>query len=61
MNVLDMTQNNVGLVPMMLEICRTRSTPFLSPLPGPLWPEVVAPDRVSSMGQIELNYVFMLN
>ena len=30
-------------------------------LPGPLWPWVVAPDRVLSMGQIELfeilNYV----
>ena len=29
--------------------------------PGSLWPEVVAPDRVLSMGQIELNCVFMLN
>ena len=27
----------------------------------PLWPGVVAPDRVLSMGQIELNYVLMLN
>ena len=30
-------------------------------LPGPLWPEVVAPDRVLSMGQIELNCVLILN
>ena len=29
--------------------------------PGPLWPGEVAPDRVLSMGQIELNYVLMLN
>ena len=37
------------------------STPSLPLLPGPLWSEVVAPDRVLSMGQIELfdylNYV----
>ena len=31
-----------------------RSTPLLLSLPGPLWPGVVAPDRVLSMGQIEL-------
>ena len=30
-------------------------------LPGPLWPGVVALDRVLSMGQIELNYVIMLS
>ena len=29
--------------------------------PGPLWPEGVAPDRVLSMRQIELNCVLMLN
>ena len=29
-------------------------TPSLLSLPGPLWPLVVAPDRVLSMGQIEL-------
>ena len=31
------------------------STPLLPSLPGPLKPGVVAPDRVLSMGQIELN------
>ena len=31
------------------------STLSLPSLPGPLWPGVVAPDRVLSMGQIELN------
>ena len=33
----------------------------LPSLPGPLWPEVVAPDKVLSMGQIQLNCVLMLN
>ena len=37
------------------------STTSLPSLPGPLWPGVVAPERVLSMGQIELNSVFMLN
>ena len=32
-----------------------RSTPSLPLLPGPLWPRVVAPDRVLFMDQIELN------
>ena len=30
-------------------------------LPGPLWPGVITPDRPWSMGQIELNFVLMLN
>ena len=30
-----------------------RSTPSLPSPPGPLWPWVVAPERVLSMGQIE--------
>ena len=30
------------------------STPSLPSLPGPLWPRVLAFDRVLSMGQIEL-------
>ena len=34
-------------------------TPSLPSLPGPLWPGVVATDKVLSMGQIELNCVFM--
>ena len=38
-----------------------RSTPSLPSLPGPLWPEVVTPDRVLSMDKIELNSIFMLN
>ena len=30
-------------------------------LPGPLWPGEVAPNRVLSMGEIEVNWVLMLN
>ena len=30
-------------------------------LPDPLWPVVVSPDRVLSMGQTELNCVLILN
>ena len=37
----------------MPELWEMRGTPSLSSLPGPLWPEEVAPDRVLSMGRIE--------
>ena len=39
---------------MMQEFGGIWSTPSLPSLPGPLWPEVVAPDSVLSMGQLEL-------
>ena len=45
----------------MLKRWKMRSTPFLSLLPGSLWPGVIAPDSVLSMGPIELNNVIMLN
>ena len=45
----------------MLELWGMHSTPSLPPLPGPLWLGVVAPDRVLSMGQIELNSVLVVN
>ena len=45
----------------MLELWKMRSTPSLPPLPDQLWPGVVAPDRVLSLDQIELNSVLMLN
>ena len=45
----------------MLELWGMRNTPSLPSLPGSTWPGVVAPDRVLSMGQIELNSVLMLN
>ena len=35
-----------------------RCTPSLLSLPGQLWPGMVAPERVISMGQIELNSGF---
>ena len=38
-----------------------RSTPSLLSLPGPLWPGIVEPDKVLSMGQIELNSVLIQN
>ena len=39
----------------MLQVWGMRSVPSFPSLPGPLWPEVVATDRVLSMGQIDLN------
>ena len=50
-----------GEVPVMLELWGMRSIPSLPSLPAPLWPCVVAPDRVLSMGQIEINCVFIVN
>ena len=50
-----------GGVPVMLELWGKQNTPSLSSIPGPLWPIVVAPDMVLSMGQIELNCILMLN
>ena len=38
----------------MLELWGMQNTPSLPLLPGSLRPGVVAPDRVLSMGQIEL-------
>ena len=55
------TKQSDGEVPAMLELWGMQSALSLpSPL-GPLWPGGVAPDRVLSMGQIELNCVLMLN
>ena len=50
-----------GEASVMLEFRGMQSTPTLSLLPGPLWPGVVAPNWVLSMGQIELNCVLVLN
>ena len=38
----------------VLELLGMRSTPSLPLLPGSLWPGMVTPDRVLSMGQIKL-------
>ena len=45
----------------MLELGGMQSTPLLPSLPGPLWHGLVAPYRVLSMSQIDLNGVLMLN
>ena len=50
-----------GEVPVILELWGMQSTSSLALLPGTLCSEVIAPDRVLSMGQIELNCVLMLN
>ena len=47
------TKQSDGEVPEMLELWGMHSTPSLPSLPGPLWPGVVASDRVFSMGPIE--------
>ena len=44
----------------MLELWGMQSTPSLPLLPGPLLPRMVAPDRVLSMGKIELDCVLTL-
>ena len=45
----------------MLELWGIRNTPSMPSLPGPLRPGGVAPDTVTSMGQIELNCILMRN
>ena len=60
MSVYDTKQFD-GEVPEMQELWGMWNTSSLPSLPGPLCFGVVAPDRVLSMGQIELNYVLMLN
>ena len=52
------TKQSDGEAPVMLELRRMWSTPSLPSLSGPLWPGVVAPNRVLSMGQIELNCTY---
>ena len=55
------TNESDGEAPVMLQLWGMKSTPSLSSLSCPLWPRVVALDRVVSMGQIELNFLLMLN
>ncbi len=43
-----------GEAPVMLELWEMWSSPSLPSLPGLLWLRVVTPDRILSMGQIEL-------
>ena len=44
-----------------MELWGIHNNPLLPLLPGPLWLEVVGPDKVLSVGQIELNCVLILN
>ena len=50
-----------GEVPVMLELCGMQSTHSLPTVPDLFLPWVVAPDRILSVGQIELNCVLTLN
>ena len=52
-SVYDTKQSN-GDAPIMLELWEMRNTHLLPSVLGPLMPGVVTPDRVLSMGQIEL-------
>ena len=47
------TKQSDGNTAVMLELLRIWSTPLFPSLPGPLWPEVGAHERVLSVGQIE--------
>ena len=51
--VYDINQSD-GEAAIMLDLWGMQSTSSFPSLPGPLCPGVVAPDRVPSMGQIEL-------
>ena len=44
------TKQSDGEFPVIPGLWGIRNTPSLPLLPGPLWPGVVAPDRVLSMG-----------
>ena len=50
------TKQSDGEIPVMLTLWGMRNTPWLPSLPGSLYPGMVAPDRVLSMGQIKLNH-----
>ena len=58
--VYDIKQSD-GEVPVILGLWGMRSTHSLPLLPGLFWCRVVAPDRVLSMGKLELKCVLMLN
>ena len=49
------TKQSDGEVLAMLELWGMQSAPSLTSFPGPLWLRMVAPDRVLSIGQIEVN------
>ena len=55
------TKLSEGEVPVMLELWGMQNTSSMLSLSGPLRPGVVAPDRILSIGQIELKCVLMVN
>ena len=55
------TKQSDGEASVMLELWGMWSTTLLPSLSGLHWLQAVAPDRVLSMGQIELNCVHRLN
>ena len=55
------TKQSDDEVPVMLELWGMRSTPSIPLFFSPIWLGVVAHDWVTSMGQIELKYIIMLN
>ena len=48
------TKLSDGEAPIIPELWGTHSTPSLALIPSSLWPGMVAPDSVPSMGQTEL-------
>ena len=52
------TKQSDGEVLVILELWGMWKTPSLQSLPGLLWPGVIAPGRVLTMAQIELNETF---
>ena len=54
------TKQSDGETSVKQELWGMWNTPSFPSLPGPLWPGVAAPDRVLSMGQIEVNCVITL-
>ena len=55
------TKQSDGEVPVMLELGGIGSTSLLPSHSRPLWPHVVTPDSILSMGQIVLNCILILN
>ena len=55
------TTQSDGEVSVMQKLWGIWSTPSLPSLPGPLWPGLLVPDWVLSMGQIAINRVITPN
>ena len=49
-NITELNKPSDGEVPVMLGLWGMQRTSSLPLLPGPLWPEMVAPDRALFMG-----------